>query len=140
MQPAAGEEWKSLFLPLISTDMCSAGPEVVSPFSLEIAAIHEIEAASGGLMGPPESMPAWLTFSDSEFTTLLDALKESGAAWTRVRVPWRHIQPDPPPAEYAAWHFYDGRLAKIGEAGVQSIVTVANPECSVVCSFSNRNT
>jgi hypothetical protein len=122
--PVAEEEWKSVFLPLVHTGSCSTEREIASPFSLEIAAIHQIENPEE--VGASEAAPVWLTLSDSEFSALLDALQESGAGWTRVRLPWRHIQRDAPPADYTAWHYYDGRLARIGAAGIKVIATVAD--------------
>jgi hypothetical protein len=67
----------------------------------------------------------WLAVYEEAFPTLMEALEESGAGWSRVRVDWSMIQPDPPPAGYV-WHQYDDKLGLLAETGVQLIATVAD--------------
>jgi len=74
----------------------------------------------------PMSEAGWLATMEEAFPTLLEALKESGAGWARVRVSWRWIQPDPPPAPYVWGPYHDEKLRLVAETGVRLIATVAD--------------
>ena len=98
-----------------------------SPFSNEIAAIHQI--VPDELWATPERARAeaeWLERIDEGFPTLVEALADSGACWTRVELKWSQIQPEPPPADYdfdeLAW--FDERLQLLADSGVQIIALV----------------
>ena len=111
------------FLPLVVRNRrapLSCSPD--SPFSLQIAALHEVDPGLAGDLAAAEA--EWLTWYDEAYPDLVEALRESGACWTRARVEWQLIQPDPPPAAYN-WGWYgEKRLAALGETGVQLIGTI----------------
>lgn len=112
-----------VYVPFVGrhSDPCSSA----SPFSLQIAALHEIVPGTGQedtLRTLTEAQ--WLAWYEEAFPTLLQALKESGACWTRLRVDWAWIQPDPPPAAYVWGPYHDEKLALVAEAGVQLIAHV----------------
>lgn len=96
----------TVHLPLVQRNHCSSSSDVISPFSMQIAALHQVDASS------PE---------------LLDALGQSGADWARVRIDWSIIQPAPPPADYVWGPYYDEKLALVAETGVRLIATVGDP-------------
>ena len=86
----------SIMLPIVmnnyrDTPSCTLD----SPFSLEIAAIHQISPA-GGQAGTAEAEAAWLARYEEGFPTLVEALERSGACWTRIEISWHKIQPDSP--------------------------------------------
>jgi hypothetical protein len=101
--PVASGLTYTLYLPSVHGH-CSQPVPAVSPFSIQIAALHEINTTD---------------------PTLLEALEESGAGWSRVRVDWSLIQPDPPPAGYVWGPYHDEKLRLVAETGVQLIATVA---------------
>lgn len=95
-----------------------------SPFSIEIAAIHQVEPDEA--WATPERILAeaeWLERIEEGFPTLVEALVDSGACWTRVELNWRQIQPDPPPAPYR-FSYFDQRLQLLAESGVQVLALV----------------
>ena len=114
-----------VLLPVVSYDTCTSAPAVASPFSIEIAALHQIEppTGGGGFSGPG---PLTGTLPDGAFTSLVDALQQSGAGWARLRIAWQAIQPNPPPAPYDLFWWYDERLELIAGTGVRMIAVVAD--------------
>jgi hypothetical protein len=120
------EPWRT-FLPLVSRDYCPASCMVVSPFGIQIAALHQVEEGMGGQrLARPMAEAEWLALYDEAFPTLLEALEESGAGWARVRISWLWIQPDPPPADYVWGPYHDEKLRLVAGTGVQLIATVAD--------------
>jgi hypothetical protein len=114
------------YLPLTASDYCSDYPSV-SPFSLQIAALHQVQEPEGGGQSlEPMTQAEWLAAYDEAFPTLMEALEESGAGWSRVRIDWSLIQPDPPPAGYVWDPYHDPKLRLVAETGVQLIATVAD--------------
>jgi hypothetical protein len=116
--------WR-IFGPFTARDFCAASSFVASPFSLEIAALHQVVGGSEGrravqLMTEQE----WLATYDEAFPTLMEALEDSGADWARVYVNWSWIQPDPPPAAYVWGPYHDEKLRLVAETGVHLIGTV----------------
>ncbi|NLE44592.1 MAG: cellulase family glycosylhydrolase [Chloroflexi bacterium] len=98
-----------------------------SPFALQIAALHEIDSTS--LLAErsrPLTQDETLALYRETYGDLLDALRDSGAAWSRVRVAWWQIQQSEPPAPYS-WGWYDTKLQLVAATGVDLIVTVAGP-------------
>ena len=92
-----------------------------SPFSLEIAAINQI--VPDETRDAPERALAeaeWLDRIEEGFPTLVEALADSGACWTRVELKWSQIQPNPPPAPYH-FTFFDERLQLLADSGVQIV-------------------
>ncbi len=98
---------------------------VQSPFSLEVAALHQIVPSVEGAYSTHTMTDAewWALYQDA-FPSLAAALKASGACWTRVRVDWAMIQPEPPPAEYVWGPYHDERLRLVAETGVHQIAIV----------------
>lgn len=132
---------QSTYLPLVVRDHRHRRPcPADSPFSLQIAALHEVEAPSGDLSGVfaqrRDEQRAWL---DEAFPTLVDAMRDSGACWSRVFVDWSAIEPRAPiegqPPDYSpgALAWYDEKLALVEGAGVRLIALVeAVPEWAAV--------
>lgn len=117
----------TMYLPLVSFDYCPASSAVVSPFSIEIAALHEVlGAAEGNRLVRPTTEGEWLALFEEPFPTLLEALEDSGAGWVRARIGWSWIQPDPPPAEYVWGPYHDEKLRLVAETGVRLIATVTD--------------
>lgn len=108
-----------------------------SSFSIQIAALHQMEPAT---MGLAQTEAEWLALYESAFVTLTTALKESGAGWTRVRIEWEMIEPNAPepgqPPDYVWGPYHDVKLRLVAEAGVRLIATVVdspNWAASVPC-------
>jgi hypothetical protein len=116
-----------IYLPAIGRLSCPASAEIASPFAVEIAALHEVaEADDGSRLLRPTSEEGWLALYDEPFPTLLDALRDSGAGWARVRINWSWIQPEPPPADYVWGPYHDEKLRLVAETGVRLIATVTD--------------
>ena len=114
-----------------------------SPFSIEIAALHEIlpttaKTTAADAMGEAELQ----TWYEAAFPTLLEALKASGATNTRIEIKWSYIEPNPPDASGVPaydWSGYDSRIQTISESGIQIMGTImpsndwaATPACGVL--------
>ena len=105
------------FLPLVlkAHRTCS----VASPFSIQIAALHQIE---GGM-----TSAEWRAWYEAAFPSLVAALQQTGACWTRVLIDWEVIQPTPPapgqPPSYS-WTYHDPKLALLASTGIQLVATV----------------
>ncbi|MBI1877143.1 MAG: cellulase family glycosylhydrolase [Chloroflexi bacterium] len=128
------------YLPLVINNSCTV-PEPPSPFSLQIAALHQvagsqiaalhqIEGASEETTLHPLTEAEWLAVYDAAYPTLMEALKESGADWARVRLSWNWIEPNAPqagqPPEYLWGPYHDDKLRLVAETGVRMIATVAD--------------
>ena len=107
--------------------------DVPSPFSIQIAAIHEVmpdlDMLSDGSIPYPQSEAELLAIYRAAYAKLTTALRESGAGWTRVRVAWRGVErqaPDPGQPPHYSWSWYDIRLQLLAETGVRMLVTVAD--------------
>jgi hypothetical protein len=92
-----------------------------SPFSLEIAAIHQIKPF-GDQAVAAEAEAEWLARYEAGFPNLVDALKDSGACWTRIEISWRKIQPDSP--DTYDWSFFDEKLGLLAAADVQMVAII----------------
>jgi hypothetical protein len=113
----------ALLLPMLFDEQRSCPVE--SPFSVEIAALHQVEPNSDAAYGTdPVTGAEWWTLNKDRYSTLVTALKESGACWSRVRVDWGVIQPEPPPAEYVWGPYHDERLRLVADSGVHLIAIV----------------
>jgi len=139
---AQGVITHTTYLPLIvgGNNSCTA-LEVPSPFSLQIAALHQVAGTEIATLrqaegDSPESNlrplaeAEWLAVYDQPFPTLMAALKESGAGWARVRINWSWIEPNPPqagqPPNYVWGPYHDQKLRAGAETGVKLIATVAD--------------
>jgi hypothetical protein len=117
----------SAYLPMVATayhpgrQPCSED----SPFGIQIAALHQVVRSE-----PAEALTQaeaeWLARYDEGFADLTEALEESGACWTRVRIDWALIQPEPPPADYRWGPYHDDKLRQVAETGVHIIAHVDN--------------
>jgi hypothetical protein len=114
------------YLPLVPGGFCASAATVPSPFSMAIAALHQIEGLSRVRTGQALTETGWLASYETSLITLTKALQDSGAGWARTRVSWSQIQPNPPPAGYVWGPFYDGQLRLVTETGVRLIATVAD--------------
>ena len=121
----------TLFIPLLSHDRQE--PDVRSPFSLQVAALHQLstnvfflEDGSYAII-PAETESS--TSEESSYGYLAAALKDSGADWTRVRVEWELIEPNTPVAgqlpEYD-WQYHDENLRLVADTGVRIIATLSD--------------
>jgi hypothetical protein len=102
-----------------------------SPFSIEIAALH--------LINPPNSLTQAITVEQFDswynqaFPTLVEALKDSGAGWTRIMIRWMDIEPiapepsQPPVYDPNMLKWYDDRLSLVSQAGVKMIAIINFP-------------
>ncbi len=101
-----------------------------SPFSLQIAALHQI-TSTAVTMGDRVIQPMRTEEFDAAFPTLLEALTESGAGWTRVYISWAELQPSAPQVgslpqfNQTRLKWYDTKLSAIRSVGVQVIGTVS---------------
>jgi hypothetical protein len=67
---------------------------------------------------------------EGAYTSLVDALRDSGAGWTRWRIDWDDVEPLEPqpgrPPSYR-WQWNDGRLRNVAAgAGVRLLINVAD--------------
>ena len=124
--PASSAVTPTVYLPVISSDFCASAATVPSPFSIEIAALDQIEGLGDERAGAALSRADWLALYETTYVTLTHALRESGAGWARVRISWSQIQPDAPPAEYVWGLYYDEQLRLVAETPIRLIATVAD--------------
>lgn len=116
----------TLFIPLVTrTHYAHPHCSPDSPFSLQIAALHQVEPEQGVSQHARSLAEAeWLARYDEAFPTLVEAMADSGACWARVRINWSWIQPDPPPAGYVWGPYHDEKLGLVAESGVNLIAHV----------------
>ena len=117
-----------IYLPLISQ---ACIPDIVeSPFSIQIAALHQITTSAANTMAPRMSEAQFNAWYDQAFSSLVTYLRDSGAGYTRVYIRWSDIQPNAPvagqPPVYDSYflQWYDDRLRQIAQAGIKMIVTM----------------
>jgi len=132
--PATQSSSKASFLPQVATESLSEtlflpllangyrGPRdcpLDSPFSLQIAALHQVV---------PDQRSEAQAFLEANYERLVDALWESGACWSRVRIDWAMIEPNAPidgqPPVYNWGPYHDEKLALIAGTGVNLIGTI----------------
>jgi len=109
----------TLSLPLVSRQYCAASAP--SPFSIEIAALHQVAETAGGEQSLVLTEDEWLALYDTAYVTLTTALADSGAGWSRVVINWSWIQPEPPPNPYVWGPYHDEKLRLVAETGVNLI-------------------
>lgn len=123
-QPVTGTV-STAYLPLVTQRHRPRRGQDVCPFSLQIAALHQIEPGRiGTAHQAATAQAAWLARYEEAFPTLVDALAASGACGTRLRVDWARIQPDPPPADYVWGPYHDEKLRLVAESGLNLIAHV----------------
>jgi hypothetical protein len=97
-----------------------------SPFSISVAAIHQVLPVDESALADYQALPD-AERVNAPFPSLMDALIASGATGTRVEIKWKQIQPSAPvpgqPVEYD-WRWNDNKLGLIGEAGIQMLATI----------------
>ena len=107
----------SVYIPLTSHE--EQVPDLGSPFSIQIAALHQISTNETELSA----------LDESAYSSLADALKDSGADWARVRVEWELIEPNKPvpgqQPEYD-WQYHDDNLRLVASTGVKMIATLSD--------------
>lgn len=110
------------YMPFVGNNYCNAN--IPSPFSLQVAALHQIQPQLSSLT-EQEILQA-----EAEFSKLTDALRESGAAWTRLYIQWFEIEPEAPlPGKDPVYHWswYDARIEQVAGVGVKPLLTVGVP-------------
>jgi hypothetical protein len=121
---STGENINS-YLPCIANKYCDT--EIVeSPFSLEIAALHQI-TTTNSLNQNINIEKYFYTWYDQAFPTLVAALKDSGAEWTRIVIRWLDIEPtlsQPPEYDQNMLNWYDERLIQISQTGIKIIAII----------------
>ena len=119
-----GDEIPNLALPLVNKNYCEQEP-VESPFSIEIAALHQVTVP--GFTGQVMSEAQIYEWYEQAFPSLVSALAESGAGYTRVFIRWFDIEPNEPVGGEPVfdWQWYDDRLIQIAQAGIKIIATIA---------------
>jgi hypothetical protein len=115
-------------LPIVMRDYRYRPPcSIDSPFSIEIAAIHQV-VPDDTLDATERAMAEieWLERVEEGYPTLVQALADSGACWTRIELKWSQIQPEPPPAPYSDYdlEWFDERIQLLSDAGIQIIAVV----------------
>jgi hypothetical protein len=109
LAPAEASETYQLYLPVSMNAHYMDYHLWRSPFSISIAALHQLFENTG-------TNPS-----------LVEYLQMSGATGTRVELKWSEIQPVAPqtgvPVAYN-WSWYDRALGMIGRAGIQMLVTI----------------
>jgi len=130
----------TIFLPLIPFDR--QNPDLRSPYSVQIAALHQIlpDALDNQSYYPFLSDNSPFTLDTDVSNPLISALKETGADWTRIRIEWEVIEPNAPiegqSPDYG-WEFYDQALGLVARTGVRIIATLSdspNWAASVPCA------
>ena len=118
------EVMPDIYLPISMKNYCSI-QEVPSPFSIEIAALNQITVTN--IVGQ-EAYPMQVNQPyDQVYTSLLAALQDSGAGWTRVVINWSEIEPEDPLGQdpvYKNLYWYDSRLSQISQIGVKIIAVI----------------
>jgi len=114
------------YLPIIKNNACTVQP-IESPFSIEIAALHQITSTNS--MDQEINDEQFYSWYNQAFPTLLSALKDSGAGWTRIVIRWSDIEPNEPglglPVYDATWlQWYDNRISQISQTGVKIIAVI----------------
>jgi len=115
-----------LYLPIIENKACSVLP-IESPFSIEIAALHQISPIN--LIDQEISDEQFYAWYNQAYPTLLSALKDSGAGWTRIVIRWFDIEPNEPVQGVPTYsqsglQWYDDRINQITQTGVKIIAVV----------------
>jgi hypothetical protein len=123
-----------IYLPIVNRVSCI--PETVeSPFSMQIAALHQI-TTTASILGPTHTMSPTMSkaeydaWYDQAFSSLMSYLSDSGAGYARVFIAWSDIEPNEPepgqpPVYDQNWlQWYDARLAQIAQDGIKIIVTM----------------
>lgn len=119
-----------LYMPFSANDICTA-QLVESPFSIEIAALHQITTTN--LMDQEINEEQFNAWYNQAFPSLVAALQDSGAGWTRIVIRWFDIEPkepepgQPPTYDLAWLQWYDDRLSQISQAGVKMIAVINSP-------------
>ena len=123
----------SVYLPAVSNDRCVATKTEKSPFSLQIAALHQVSSLSINQLDSPapgyQSEENLIALFDASFPSLLSALEESGAGGTRIYISWSQIEKTAPGVDgkpIYSWKWYDEKLSLIAKTGIQIIATVAD--------------
>jgi hypothetical protein len=105
-------------------------PMKIAPFGVTIAALHQITSttAATGQVGALTG-DQYRAHLDAAFPTLVEALRDSGAGWTRLYLQWQEIERNAPIAGIPVydWSWYDPKVQAISGAGVQIVATVGSP-------------
>jgi hypothetical protein len=96
---------------------------------MQIAALHQVVPNARGILEEKAlTEEEWLALYEDAFPTLLDALEDSGACWSRVRISWKWIEEEAPvegmPPIYEWGPYHDEKLALVAGTGVQLIGTI----------------
>lgn len=118
-------------IPLSSPE--AADPVLKSPFSLQIAALHQVSIFPAGQDDETQTESSnegrESSADGNAFTSLAEALGESGADWTRIRIEWELIEPREPvpgqPPTYD-WAYHDVNLGLVAETGIRVIATLSD--------------
>lgn len=111
----------NLYLPLVGNNFCTPQP-VESPFSISIAALHQISTTNFRNQAMTEAQ--YYAWYDQAFPTLISALAESDAGYTRVYIKWSDIEPLLSQPPVYNWQWYDDRLIQIAQAGIKIIAVI----------------
>lgn len=114
----------ALYLPIIMGKPKSSISFPGSPFSIQIAGLHEITVDSASTLEIQESRDLARAELDRAFPDLIEALGILGAGAVRVYIDWAAIEEGK--GEYD-WNWYDEKLALIADTRMRIIATVSNP-------------
>lgn len=117
------------YLPISTKNYCFAQP-VESPFSISIAAMHQITPTN--VIEQQKYDDQYYAWYNQAFPLLVDALKDTGAGWTRIVIRWFDIEPNdplqgPPVYNEAMWQWYDAHINEIAQTGVKIIAVINSP-------------
>jgi len=131
--PAPTQSILSVTQPTPSIVLDIDASEFQSPFSIQIAALHQMSIKVGDLgsdLSQNKSNHQESTNLDSNrFKSLASAIKESGADWVRLRIEWELIEPyEPVIGEYPKydWKYHDDNLRLVADTGVKIIATLSD--------------
>jgi len=101
-----------------------------SPFSLQIAAEHQLAAPGSSFSVQSVQAQAEAQAKiEASYAFLSQALVDSGAGWTRLFLQWSKIEPNAPVEgqdPVYSWTYYDGKYAIVANTGLKMIITIAN--------------
>ncbi|UCE01048.1 MAG: cellulase family glycosylhydrolase, partial [Chloroflexota bacterium] len=129
--PTPIDHSSTLHIPLVFRTRMT--PDVRSPFSVQIAALHQVSLTAESLQTQLNANAQTKSGSSGDefqaYQNLASAIKDSGADWVRLRIEWELIEavepvPDQPPVY--DWQYHDDNIVKVADTGVRIIATIAD--------------
>ena len=104
-------------MPLVTHKTCLSSSD--PRFGIQLASLTDVVSTQSDQS----------TASGAAFSSVVEALCQSGASWVRVYIDWTVIEPNAPVngVHTYNWKFYDSRLAAIATTDISVLATIANP-------------